>query len=233
MWDILEAKRFEGLKKSAINLQGDLIYNKRCPKCTLVPPCKHYKSLNQIMNDANRMVGSKPFKNYISPRKLQSLMNTIRDQSWQHRLNNSLDQEEIMLQNMLHDNSTVNFENHESVRQMAQGNSSTNFGNRNQSLPGIPNNTQRFQMAGVDIISGGSNLRNMQMRKTFLKKGEGRGGSPTEFDLKIDEDMMNKTVTSASKMNTGMAGPIIMPVKRSNNVTTVRFRNKNNSVVFG
>lgn len=82
MWDILEAKRFEGLKKSAINLQGDLIYNKRCPKCTLVPPCKHYKSINQIMNEANRMVGSKPFKNYISPRKLQSLMNTIRDQSW-------------------------------------------------------------------------------------------------------------------------------------------------------
>ena len=89
-------------------------------------------------------------------------------------------------------------------------------------------------MAGVDIISGGSNLKNVQMRKTFLKKGEGRGGSPTEFDLKIDEDMMNKTVLSNSKVTNSIpTGPIIMPVKRSNNVTTVRMRNKNNSVVFG
>ena len=97
---------------------------------------------------------------------------------------------------MLHDNSTVNFENQESMKQMLKGNPSGNFGNRNQSLPGISNRTQGFQMAGFDIVSGGSNLKNVQMRKTFLKKGEGRGGSPTEFDLKIDEDMMNKTVTS-------------------------------------
>ena len=44
MWELLENKRFEKLKDSAINLQGDLIFNQRCPKCTLIPPCKHYES---------------------------------------------------------------------------------------------------------------------------------------------------------------------------------------------
>ena len=42
MWELLESKRFEKLKSSAINLQGDMIYNNRCPKCTLYPPCKHF-----------------------------------------------------------------------------------------------------------------------------------------------------------------------------------------------
>lgn len=39
MWDLLEAKRFQNLRNNAVNLQGDLIFNRRCPKCTLVPPC--------------------------------------------------------------------------------------------------------------------------------------------------------------------------------------------------
>lgn len=42
MWELLENKRFEKLKDSAINLQGDLLFNNRCPKCTLFPPCKHF-----------------------------------------------------------------------------------------------------------------------------------------------------------------------------------------------
>ena len=44
MWQLLEKKRFNKLKESAVNLQGDLIYNQRCPKCTLMPPCKHYEN---------------------------------------------------------------------------------------------------------------------------------------------------------------------------------------------
>jgi hypothetical protein len=44
MWHLLENKRFQQLQESAVNLQGDLLYNKRCPKCTLMPPCKHYES---------------------------------------------------------------------------------------------------------------------------------------------------------------------------------------------
>lgn len=42
MWELLETKRFNKLKESAVNLQGDMIFNERCPKCTLMPPCNHY-----------------------------------------------------------------------------------------------------------------------------------------------------------------------------------------------
>lgn len=44
MWELLENKRFENLKSSAVNLQGDLIFNNRCPICTLMPPCKHFST---------------------------------------------------------------------------------------------------------------------------------------------------------------------------------------------
>lgn len=44
MWKLLESKRFDKLKEGTVNLQGDLLYNQRCHKCTLLPPCKHYES---------------------------------------------------------------------------------------------------------------------------------------------------------------------------------------------
>ena len=73
MWELLENKRFENLKQSAVNLQGDLIYNKRCPKCTLIPPCKHYESQEDIVNEAGKYLHTKNFKTYLSPKKLQGL----------------------------------------------------------------------------------------------------------------------------------------------------------------
>ena len=39
IWELLERKRFQELKKAAINLQGELIVSRRCPRCTLMPPC--------------------------------------------------------------------------------------------------------------------------------------------------------------------------------------------------
>lgn len=70
MWELLENKRFQTLKQQAVNLQGDLIYNKRCPKCTLMPPCKHYGSQEEIVNEANKFMNNTNFKQYISPKKL-------------------------------------------------------------------------------------------------------------------------------------------------------------------
>jgi len=80
MWELLEAKRFEKLKESAVNLQADLVYNQRCPKCTLMPPCKHYESSDHIMNEATKYLHSDNFKTYLSPRKLQGLSHALRDQ---------------------------------------------------------------------------------------------------------------------------------------------------------
>jgi hypothetical protein len=58
MWELLENKRFEKLKDSAINLQGDLLYNNRCPKCTLYPPCKHYQNQDHLLSEASKMISS-------------------------------------------------------------------------------------------------------------------------------------------------------------------------------
>lgn len=44
IWEKLEQKRFNQLKLAAVNLQGDMLVNQRCPKCTLNPPCKHYEN---------------------------------------------------------------------------------------------------------------------------------------------------------------------------------------------
>lgn len=44
IWALLEKKRFGELKRASVNLQGQLLTRARCPKCTLVPPCAHYRS---------------------------------------------------------------------------------------------------------------------------------------------------------------------------------------------
>lgn len=79
MWELLENKRFEKLKDSAINLQGDLIFNQRCPKCTLIPPCKHYDGPDELNNDAGTYLASSNFKQHLSPRKRQGLMQAVRE----------------------------------------------------------------------------------------------------------------------------------------------------------
>lgn len=77
MWDLLEEKRFKTLKQEAVNLQGDLIYNKRCPKCTLIPPCKHYVSQEEMVEEANKFMNNTNFKKYMSPKKMQGLNKAI------------------------------------------------------------------------------------------------------------------------------------------------------------
>ena len=62
VWALLEKKRFQELKKASVNLQGQLLTQQRCPKCTLVPPCKHYRSINHLANEAQRYVYSDSFK---------------------------------------------------------------------------------------------------------------------------------------------------------------------------
>ena len=79
MWDLLETKRFERLKDSAINLQGDLLYNNRCPKCTLYPPCKHYESQEHLLSDVGNYLTSNNFKTHLSPVKRQGLMAAVRE----------------------------------------------------------------------------------------------------------------------------------------------------------
>ena len=85
MWALLENKRFAKLQDSAVNLQGDMIYNKRCPKCTLIPPCKHYDNQEDMMVDAKSYLTSDNFKSHLSPKKRQGLILAVRENSYQQK----------------------------------------------------------------------------------------------------------------------------------------------------
>lgn len=52
MWHELDKRRFEELGKKGVNVQIDMLKKSRCPKCTLMPPCKHYESTDEIVKDA-------------------------------------------------------------------------------------------------------------------------------------------------------------------------------------
>lgn len=80
--------------------------------------------------------------------------------------------------------------------------------------------------------------KKIEMKSNFLRKGQGRGGSPTEFDHgMIDEETGKQMVTGASSYS--IDSPIrskitngLIPVRRDN-MTTVRVRTKNNSFIYG
>ena len=78
---MLEVKRFNELKKAAINLQGELLVQRRCPKCPLLPPCSHYQTPDKIASDAQRIMGSPKFKESISPTKRSNLIKMVKSQN--------------------------------------------------------------------------------------------------------------------------------------------------------
>lgn len=52
VWECLEKKRYDDLKRNAIILSGECLAKARCPVCTLHPPCKHYSSVDEIVTNA-------------------------------------------------------------------------------------------------------------------------------------------------------------------------------------
>ena len=79
IWKTLETKRFDLLKDAAVNLQSDMLYNNRCPKCTLQPPCRHYRTVDEILHEAQNFIQSKAFKQHLSPRKRDFISKVVRD----------------------------------------------------------------------------------------------------------------------------------------------------------
>lgn len=78
--------------------------------------------------------------------------------------------------------------------------------------------------------------RQVEIKSNFLRKGQGRGGSPTEYDLGfVDQNTgqrisMNQSQTSIGSPRKVTGG--IVPVRRDNQ-TTVRVRTKNNDYIYG
>ena len=46
-----------------------------------MPPCKHYESQEDIVNEANKFMNNTNFKQYISPKKLQGLNKALQQMS--------------------------------------------------------------------------------------------------------------------------------------------------------
>ena len=81
IWRQLEEKRFTNLKQAAVNLQSDMMLLKqRCPKCTLAPPCQHYKSHIEILHEGPSIVLKGEFKQHLSPRKREIIVKTLKEQ---------------------------------------------------------------------------------------------------------------------------------------------------------
>ena len=81
IWELLERKRFQELQKAAINLTSELLVYRRCPKCTLVPPCAHYETPDKITQEAPRIMASPSFKDILSPQKRNNLLKMVKSQN--------------------------------------------------------------------------------------------------------------------------------------------------------
>ena len=88
IWDLLERKRFDELKKRAIVLSGNMLSQARCPKCTLMPPCKHYTSSEGILKDATDIMNDPEYKKVITPHKRENLIFMLKKQTQLQRRNN-------------------------------------------------------------------------------------------------------------------------------------------------
>jgi hypothetical protein len=52
---------------------------RRCPKCTLAPPCQHYETIEDITNEASRIVHTKEFKQAIPASKRETILKLVKD----------------------------------------------------------------------------------------------------------------------------------------------------------
>ena len=78
--------------------------------------------------------------------------------------------------------------------------------------------------------------RRVELKSNFLRKGQGRGGSPTEYDLGVVDAQTGQRVSlnlsQSSNDSPRKAAGAIVPIRRDNK-TTVRIRTKDNSYVYG
>ena len=65
VWECLEKKRYDDLKRKALVLAGECMANARCPICTLPPPCNHFHSNDEIVSNARKIMATDDFKKAI------------------------------------------------------------------------------------------------------------------------------------------------------------------------
>lgn len=78
VWEQLEKKRYDDLKRKAIMLQGECLAKARCPVCTLQPPCKHYTSVDEIVSKAKHIINQPEYLQAISAVKRENLLRQLK-----------------------------------------------------------------------------------------------------------------------------------------------------------
>ena len=64
--------------------------HRRCPKCTLMPPCSHYESSEKIAMDAQKVMNSEKFRETLSPAKRNTLLKMVKSQPMTHMQNSMI-----------------------------------------------------------------------------------------------------------------------------------------------
>jgi len=57
-----------------------MIIKRRCPKCTLAPPCKHFNNQYEILQEGPSLVLKGEFKQHLSPKKREIIVKTLKEQ---------------------------------------------------------------------------------------------------------------------------------------------------------
>ena len=97
---------------------------------------------------------------------------------------------------------------------------------RNVSLPRIGQSKTLLSNTGANILKTlqSPEPERIEIKKNYLRKRMGFGGSPTEFEQKFRE--------VPSSIDTKISAQQLVPVRRNNN-TTIRVRNKDASFQYG
>ncbi|CDW89160.1 UNKNOWN [Stylonychia lemnae] len=191
IWERLEQKRFNQLKKAAVNLQGDMIFNQRCPKCTLQPPCKHYQSSEQIIQEGTHLIQQQQFRQHLSPKKREVILKTLRDQQRANQMLLQNSQEVIMNQV---NQSQISTHSKQTLQMNENDPHMSSFNNQQQESPDATgafmtslDGTQPDQMKDAQGSHNQQDLQSM-VRQSLV--------DPTT-NRKINRNHFNNTVTGA------------------------------------
>lgn len=67
------------LKEAAANLQGDMLFKNRCPRCTLQVPCKHFSSAWELLEKVDEIIQQEPNLKLMSPKKKEEIQKALRE----------------------------------------------------------------------------------------------------------------------------------------------------------
>ena len=173
--------------------------HRRCPKCTLIPPCAHYETPEKIVQDASRTINTEAFKDALSPSKRNTLLKMVKSQNMsQMHSNTMLNQQDNTyyidtlqgMHGMDEEGQTISINRVQNASPVKPTVSLPHgFGDKSMSLQpeqDLMYDTQTNAFGKRRRTTGPhQKLEPLPAKKGgFLRKGEGNGGSPTNFVMR-------------------------------------------------